>query len=55
MKRAINKIKESITFLTVSVASSYLVFELVSSFLGAKLGLCAVAIIVFSVLFKLSE
>ena len=51
----INKIKESITFLTVSVASSYLVFELVSSLMGTKLGLGVLTLIIFSILFKLSE
>lgn len=55
MKRAINKIKESITFLTVSVASSYLVFELVSSIWGTKIGLGLLTLIIFSTLFKLSE
>lgn len=55
MKRVINKIKESITFLTISVASSYLIFNLTSSLWGGKIGLGVLAIILFSVFFKLSE
>ena len=55
MKKVINKIKETIILITISVASSFILFDLVSSLWGAEIGIIVLTITLFSVFFKLSE